>query len=107
MRSPYHINGKNLVMVPRLARVKVMQLAHNSMIAGHFGRERTLEAIRRRMDWPGIATDIKNLCQSCPICQKASPAVVAKAPLQYFENTISENSDGHFWPFEEDSSIYW
>ena len=36
MRTPYQTNGKSLVMVPQVARGKVMQLAHNSMIAGHF-----------------------------------------------------------------------
>ena len=68
-------------IVPKAARVKVLQLAHNSMTAGHFGQERTMEAIRRRIDWPGIATDVRELCKSCPICQKAKPAVVAKDPL--------------------------
>ena len=33
------------------------------------------------MDWPGIAKDVKDLCASCPICQKAGPAIIAKAPL--------------------------
>ena len=53
-----------------------MQLVYNSIIAGHFGREKTLGAIRRRLDWPGIAADVKNLCESCPVCQKARPAIV-------------------------------
>ena len=33
------------------------------------------------MDWPGAAKDGKDLCASCPICQKAGPAIIAKAPL--------------------------
>ena len=33
------------------------------------------------MDWPGVAKDVKELCASCPICQKAGPAVTTKAPL--------------------------
>ena len=51
------------------------------MIAGHFGHEKTLEAIRRRLDWPGIAAYVKNLCESCPVCQKARPAIATRAPL--------------------------
>ena len=51
------------------------------MIAGHFGRKKTREAIRRRLDWPGIATDVKILYQSCPVHQKARPAIVTRAPL--------------------------
>ena len=33
------------------------------------------------MDWPGVAKDVKDLCASCPICQKAGPAIIAEAPL--------------------------
>ena len=33
------------------------------------------------MDWPGVAKDVKELCASCPICQKDGPAVTTKAPL--------------------------
>ena len=40
-----------------------------------------MEAIRRRVDWPGRATDVRELCKSCPTCQKAKPAAVDKAPL--------------------------
>ena len=48
---------------------------------GHFTRDRILHAIRARIDWPGVAKDVKELCASCLICQKAGPAVTTKAPL--------------------------
>ena len=32
------------------------------------------------MDWPGIAKDVKDLCASSPICQKADPTIIAKGP---------------------------
>ena len=32
------------------------------------------------MDRPGVAKDVKDLCASSPICQKADPAIIAKAP---------------------------
>ena len=61
--------------------MKVFQLAHNSLLAGHFRRARTLEVIRTRMDWPGIFHRHEKMCSSCPICQKASPSLLTKAPL--------------------------
>ena len=73
--------GGGLIIVPRAARSKVLSLAHNTPVAGHFGRERTLATIRQWMDWPGLAKDVEELCRSCPICQWVFPAVVAKAPL--------------------------
>ena len=80
MRKTYHTLGKNLIVVPKVAQRKILSMAHNTPIAGHFARDRTLHAIRARMDWPGVAKDVKELCASCPICQKAGPAVTTKAP---------------------------
>ena len=69
MRTPYQTNEKSLVMVQQVARGKVMQRAHNSRIAGHFGLEKTLEAIQRRLDWPGIAADART-CVSIALYAK-------------------------------------
>ena len=57
-------------------------MVHHGPIAGHFARDRTLQANRVRLDWPGIVKDVKELCASCPICQKSGPAILSKAPLQ-------------------------
>ena len=59
----------------------LMRMAHNSPIAGHYASERILSTTRTCMDWPGVAKDVKDLCASCPICQKAGPAIIVKAPL--------------------------
>ena len=81
MREPYHESGKNLIILPMIARNKVLHMAHNTLIAGHFSKDRTLHAIRAKMDWPGVVKDVGKMCESCPICQKAGPAVTARAPL--------------------------
>ena len=69
MRKPYNTLGKNtlgkdLIMVPKVARNWILRMAHNSPIAGHYASERTLSTIRTRMDWPGVAKDVKDLCAS-------------------------------------------
>ena len=81
MRQPYHMGGKNLILIPQCARMKVLQLAHSSLV-GTFGIERTLSTIRHTMDRPGVAKDVKLLCESCTAWQKAKPAIVAQSPLQ-------------------------
>ena len=81
VREPYQPLGKSLLIISTVARGKVLAMAHNSPVGGHFGRERTLQSIRARMDWPGVVTDVNRVCASCPICQKASPPSMAKAPL--------------------------
>ena len=68
--------------MPKIARQKVLTMAHNSPIGGHFGRERTLQTIRGRMDWPGLVRDMNRMCAAYPISQKAKPASTTKAPLQ-------------------------
>ena len=107
MRTPFHINGKNLVVVPQFVRTKVMQLAHNSLVVGHFGRERMLELLTRRLDWPGLAKVVKNMCQSCPICQGACPTIVTKAPLYPLPNLktpFQRVAMDIFWPLKRTPS---
>ena len=82
MRKPYNTMGKDLIMVAKVAKGRILRMAH-SPIAGHYACERILSATRTRMDWPGIAKDVKDLCASYPICQKAGPAIIAKAPLNH------------------------
>ena len=81
MRKPYNTLVKDLIMVPKVARSQILRMAHNSPIAGHYASERTLSTIRTHMDWSGVAKNVKDLCASCPICQKAGPAIIVKAPL--------------------------
>ena len=82
MRKPYQTLGKNLLIMPKIARHKFLTMAHNSPIGGHFGRERTLQTIRGRMDWPGLVRDVNRMCAACPICQEVKPASTTKTPLQ-------------------------
>ena len=82
MRKPYNTLDKKLIVLPQSERIKALRMAHHGPIAGHFARDRTLQAIRVRLDWPGIVKDVNELCASCPICQKSGPAILSKAPLQ-------------------------
>ena len=46
------------------------------------------------MDWPVVAKDVKDLCALCPICQKAGPAIIVKAPLNPLKGTLYQDSHG-------------
>ena len=80
-RKPYSSMGKALIILPQVVRVKALKMAYNSPVAGHFGRERTMRALRERVDWPGMNTDVNMMCASCAVCQKSKPALLSKAPL--------------------------
>ena len=82
MREPYNTLGKKLIVLPQSERTKALRMAHHGSIAGHFARDGTPQAIRVRLDWPGIVKDVNELCASGPVCQKSGPAILSKAPLQ-------------------------
>ena len=63
LRKPYYGTGKDVVIVPKGAKNKVMRLAHVSMVAGNFAKDKTLQMIRGRMDGPGIAKDVRAICE--------------------------------------------
>ncbi|XP_033761705.1 uncharacterized protein LOC117343459 [Pecten maximus] len=83
-KSPISANGhlfKQLV-VPTVYRPTVLQLAHESMMAGHMGAKRTLERITTEFFWPGITSDVTRYCRSCDVCQRTYPkGKVGKVPI--------------------------
>ena len=81
LRQPLVLGGKKHIMVPDRNRYETLHLAHSSPVAGHFGQERTMNIIRRSMDWPGLHVDVHKLCVSCNFCQKAKPASTHYDPL--------------------------
>ncbi len=82
MREPYNTIDKKLIVLPQSKRTKALRMAHHGPITRHFARDQTLQAIRVRLDWPGIVKDVNELYVSYPICQKSGPAILSKAPLQ-------------------------
>lgn len=57
------------VLLPTLLRDKVLTEVHQNH--GHQGVGRTLELLRQRCFWPGMASDVRRWCQSCSRCQVA------------------------------------
>ena len=80
-RKPYGGGKENLLVVPKCCREEVLRLVHCSPTAGHFGETRTLDTLRRRVVWPRMIMDVKEVCQACLTCQLAIPAALKSAPL--------------------------
>ena len=69
-------NQKN----PQAQRRDVLQKAHEF---GHFGRRRTIGAIRERYYWPGLQKDAKIYCLACEVCgRRGGKGRRMRAPLQ-------------------------
>jgi len=49
---------KNRLYAPRGLRKRIVVTEHNSKVAGHFGRERTMELLTRNFYWPNVEADV-------------------------------------------------
>ena len=61
---------KNRIFIPAGLRQWEIQSEPNSKLAGHFGRERTLEPLSRNFYWTNMEQDIKKYCSECNNCQR-------------------------------------
>ena len=60
------------VVAPKARRKNILALAYSNPMAGHCGVKKTAARLSRAFTWPGMSTDVKVVCTSCPQCQKAS-----------------------------------
>jgi hypothetical protein len=59
-------------MIPQCAELvkEIIQHQHNAPLAGHGGRNRTLELIARTYWWPTMRKDIEAYVSTCDLCQR-------------------------------------
>ena len=50
-------------------REQLMRVHHDDELAGHFGRNKTEELLRRKYYWPGLSEDVARRVASCGTCQ--------------------------------------
>ena len=71
------------VVVPQGLRRSVMNTAHDSIMGGHMGIQKTLKKVLSNFYWPGVNGDVTRFCRSCDICQKTvDKGRTTRAPLQ-------------------------
>jgi Integrase zinc binding domain len=61
----------NMVYVPQSCRARVLAECHDAPLAGHFGRGKTLDLLRRRYWWPGMPKAVKEYVKSCDVCARS------------------------------------
>ncbi|CCO30490.1 Retrotransposable element Tf2 155 kDa protein type 1 [Rhizoctonia solani AG-1 IB] len=77
--------GKILVPDVGTLRKDLLQIYHDSPLAGHPGRQRTLELLSRSYYWPGIRADVYIHVDSCETCQRIKlpkPKLIPAQPLE-------------------------
>ena len=70
------------VVLPSKLRNAVMEVAHDSILGGHLGTQKTVDRVLSNFYWPGLHADVTKYCQSCDLCQRTIPkGRTGKAPL--------------------------
>jgi hypothetical protein len=72
---------KGRLYVLKGLRKRVMESEHDSKVAGHFGRERTMELLTRNFYWPNMEVDVRKYCNECDNCQRTKTLRHAKYGL--------------------------
>ena len=74
------------LIAPEKIKKTVFENLHLHLTAGHLGRDRTLDSIKRRFYWPGVREDIEGWVKSCDTCAKVKPGPGrGKAALKQFK----------------------
>lgn len=63
---------EGLLWIPKSEELRrsVLENEHDSRIAGHFGRDKTLEKVSRNFCWPSMKADVEDYVTTCPICRR-------------------------------------
>ncbi|QRW25683.1 Retrotransposable element Tf2 protein [Rhizoctonia solani] len=75
------------IVVPDVGtlRTDLLRIFHDSPLAGHPGRQQTLELVSRNYYWPGIQADAYWHVDSCETCQRIRKPKYASIPPQPLE----------------------
>ena len=69
------------LVLPRHCRESVMKIAHSVPMAGHLGRDKTVQRMLQRFYCPSVHQDVARFCRACDPCQKVAHKKVAPVPL--------------------------
>lgn len=70
------------IVIPKSMRAMVLELLHDSNTGGHLGISRTLANVQNLYYWPGMTQDVKDWCNGCEVCQRATmPHIRTRTPL--------------------------
>ena len=60
------------LVLPVQCRRTVLQVAHDILMSGHLGKEKTPQSVLQRFYWPTLYRDVAEYCRTCEVCQKSS-----------------------------------
>lgn len=71
------------IVLPMYYRPTVLKLAHDHVMAGHFGINKTFRRVAKYFFWPGLRSSVAGYCRSYHACQFAGKPnqIIQPAPL--------------------------
>ena len=70
-----------VLLCPNSMRHLVIDAAHCSPLAGHSGRQRTIDRVELGFWWPGMMYDVQNFLHKCAVCQEMQGRKTIPSPL--------------------------
>ena len=52
-------------------RTRAIMECHDTPTGGHLGRDKTLAAVQRRFEWPGLSSQVEHYVATCDVCQRS------------------------------------
>lgn len=81
----YHLDGtdpdESQIVVPRPARQKLLEWAHDHPSSGHLSSKKMLPRLRQYFTWPGVRRDVAEYCRGCGPCQRIGKGVQQQTAL--------------------------
>ncbi len=71
-------------VIPEPLTPMVLHLAHDAIVAGHPGRERTLATLRTHYYWPTMKIDTEKYVNQCTKCAVYKGVATGLAPIQQY-----------------------
>uniref|UniRef100_A0A8C5R7U4 Gypsy retrotransposon integrase-like protein 1 n=1 Tax=Leptobrachium leishanense TaxID=445787 RepID=A0A8C5R7U4_9ANUR len=76
----FHIHN-HCIYVPEEARKEVLHMCHDSLVAGHPGRRKTVDLLKRHFWWPSMFSDVNKYVAGCPTCLRSKHTTTKVAGL--------------------------
>lgn len=62
-----------IVIVPKVKRKEILELAHDHRLSGHMGISKTVKKLKERFYWPKLSRDVIEYIKTCQNCQQTKP----------------------------------
>jgi transposase InsO family protein len=94
----HRVSGCLLVPADRALRTLLIRECHDSATAGHLGRDKTIEQMKRRFTWTKMDQEVELYVKTCEQCQRNKPSQQRTPGL--LMPIAPPNYQGHTWSMD-------